>query len=87
MKILQNPNPEVIIQASESDLNEAWMKQGLKIPFKTKNGEIGYWWRVEGCWIMILSEKHMHAKDSTKQNNEQSWKSEPASNKQKSFMI
>jgi hypothetical protein len=33
------------------------MREGLKIPFKTKDGKTAYWWRVKGCWILVFPEK------------------------------
>lgn len=55
MKMLRAPpTAEVWIEVDESELEEPWMQEGFKMPFETREGKKVYWWRVQGCWILIL---------------------------------
>ena len=55
MKILRTPpDIDMMIEVEDADLEEPWMKQGLKIPFEFNNGKKAYYWRVGGSWILLI---------------------------------
>jgi hypothetical protein len=65
MKMLRAPPAaEVWIEVDESELQEPWMQEGFKMPIETKDGKKAYWWRVQGCWILVLPKTAAHQEAS-----------------------
>ena len=54
MKWKQTPNSDVLLEVTPAELKELKSKGGLMLSVETKSGTVSFFWRVQGCWIVLV---------------------------------